>query len=824
MAEEIKIVVGADTSKLQSELKKAESELKSFQDQLNNTGDSKKIDELNKKIAETKTIITNLKSSITPIEITANSTQVLTEINKAEGQLQNLKPVEVPVTADTTQIIPAINQVEGQLQSIPPIAVPVTADPTQLVAGVAQAEALVKDIPPVTVPVNVDIRKLSAELVLAENDLRAFTTELKNATNTQDVIKLQNSIGLLKTKIGDLKGALGAADSGLKKVAGQTNSAAYAVTNLSRIVSDSAYGFIGIANNITPFIDSLAAAKKEAQATGTSLGKNLISSLSGAGGLSLAFAAVTTAITFAQIGFSAWSRSSKEAKDSADEFKSNLENLKTELKYVTDNLDNFIKIAENASQINDINIKARFKDETTQGVLTRQSKFITISEELIKATESRQKAWENYTTIVRGAFKSDEDYANAQKAALDVYNDTIKKENELIDARQRQAAANRLATEEDKRATSAKLANIETLDEALAKFEKSLKATQSVGISLGTPQFEINKDKIKEFEGILKKIIEKFNVSTKNKVYVDLEARLNAIKDAQFTAVLMEQARRWRNSTEDIPIPVDILIIPQRSKAEIDLEKFYRDGLIRDLQRLSKKFNFELPLGTLGLNTEGLKKQLDEITTAANDVPDAFRKNVEENLRKSGADVNKAWEKYAAGINDAATGFLTDAASNIAIKFGEALGAALTGGNFGDVFAGVFELLAGGVQSLGEQLIKIGFLALIAQQAIAQLLANPFAAIGVGIALVALGSALKNLTSKSAFATGTRYAPGGMALVGERGPEMINLPRGSQVIPAAQTSQMMGGIGGQVEVFGMLRGQDIYFSNKKYGQTYGRTT
>ena len=32
------------------------------------------------------------------------------------------------------------------------------------------------------------------------------------------------------------------------------------------------------------------------------------------------------------------------------------------------------------------------------------------------------------------------------------------------------------------------------------------------------------------------------------------------------------------------------------------------------------------------------------------------------------------------------------------------------------------------------------------------------------------------------FANGTNYAPGGAAIVGERGPELINLPRGSQVI------------------------------------------
>ena len=38
------------------------------------------------------------------------------------------------------------------------------------------------------------------------------------------------------------------------------------------------------------------------------------------------------------------------------------------------------------------------------------------------------------------------------------------------------------------------------------------------------------------------------------------------------------------------------------------------------------------------------------------------------------------------------------------------------------------------------------------------------------------------------FANGTNYAPGGMAWVGERGPELVNLPRGSQVIPNNELS------------------------------------
>ena len=35
----------------------------------------------------------------------------------------------------------------------------------------------------------------------------------------------------------------------------------------------------------------------------------------------------------------------------------------------------------------------------------------------------------------------------------------------------------------------------------------------------------------------------------------------------------------------------------------------------------------------------------------------------------------------------------------------------------------------------------------------------------------------------SLFAGGTNFAPGGLSIVGEEGPELLNIPRGSQVIP-----------------------------------------
>lgn len=46
------------------------------------------------------------------------------------------------------------------------------------------------------------------------------------------------------------------------------------------------------------------------------------------------------------------------------------------------------------------------------------------------------------------------------------------------------------------------------------------------------------------------------------------------------------------------------------------------------------------------------------------------------------------------------------------------------------------------------------------------------------------------------FASGTNSAPGGLSIVGEKGPELVNLPRGAQVFNAGQTQGMLSGAGG----------------------------
>jgi hypothetical protein len=53
------------------------------------------------------------------------------------------------------------------------------------------------------------------------------------------------------------------------------------------------------------------------------------------------------------------------------------------------------------------------------------------------------------------------------------------------------------------------------------------------------------------------------------------------------------------------------------------------------------------------------------------------------------------------------------------------------------------------------------------------------------------------LGSLFGFANGTNFAPGGLSMVGERGPELVNLPRGSQVIDAQRTKGMLDRAGRQ---------------------------
>ncbi|ABA04732.1 hypothetical protein Nwi_1471 [Nitrobacter winogradskyi Nb-255] len=103
--------------------------------------------------------------------------------------------------------------------------------------------------------------------------------------------------------------------------------------------------------------------------------------------------------------------------------------------------------------------------------------------------------------------------------------------------------------------------------------------------------------------------------------------------------------------------------------------------------------------------------------------------------------------------------------------------------DFGEIVTGtktVEEAFKSMAQSILAELAKIAV-----KQAVLGPLANLMGGGGSG------GGILSALIPK--FANGTDNAPGGLAIVGEKGPELVNLPRGSQVIPNHQIGSVGGG-------------------------------
>jgi hypothetical protein len=117
-------------------------------------------------------------------------------------------------------------------------------------------------------------------------------------------------------------------------------------------------------------------------------------------------------------------------------------------------------------------------------------------------------------------------------------------------------------------------------------------------------------------------------------------------------------------------------------------------------------------------------------------------------------------EKYARSIQDLKTEVQGDAVGAFQDLTSGLIDAAMHAKNLGDVAKNVFLNL---IQQILTQTLQ--------KEALP--------------GLEAAGSALLHFIP--GFASGTNSAPGGLALVGEKGPELVNLPRGASVAPTFQT-------------------------------------
>lgn len=169
-----------------------------------------------------------------------------------------------------------------------------------------------------------------------------------------------------------------------------------------------------------------------------------------------------------------------------------------------------------------------------------------------------------------------------------------------------------------------------------------------------------------------------------------------------------------------------------------------------------------------------------------------------------------AKDKLAA-FNESAGAIARDTAANIFTSIGESLG---SGEN---LFTGFLNALGNGLKALGAYMISMSAIIKGIKVAIKSL--NPALLLVGGVALVAIGTALSNAKIPG-FAEGVTNFGGGLAMVGERGPELVRLPKGSDVIPNNQLGSI--GNGGAFIASCVLRGSDMLVLINRAQQTRGR--
>jgi hypothetical protein len=151
----------------------------------------------------------------------------------------------------------------------------------------------------------------------------------------------------------------------------------------------------------------------------------------------------------------------------------------------------------------------------------------------------------------------------------------------------------------------------------------------------------------------------------------------------------------------------------------------------------------------LGLYNRNRQKQRDALVAGQ-----------QSELGKQDFDAAGPIEKYARSVQDLNTAVQNDAVGAFQDLTSGLIDAALHAKNLGDVAKNVFLNL---IQQILTQTLQ--------KEALP--------------GLEAAGSALLHFIP--GFAGGTNSAPGGLALVGEKGPELVNLPRGASVAPTFKT-------------------------------------
>jgi hypothetical protein len=209
------------------------------------------------------------------------------------------------------------------------------------------------------------------------------------ADNQQAVKNIQETV-TATTKLG----------TAFKTLPSTSNQATTALSNLSRVAQDAPYGFIGIANNLNPLLESFQRLSKEAGGTGGAL-KAMAGSLMGPAGIGLALGAVSSIIVAFGPKIADFITGTTEASKAEDKFSTSLKDARAEASETGIRLQAYLAISQNA------NVSEERRAEAFKAVVTELGKVNSAYASTITNVDQARKAVDLYTqSLVNQALTS----------------------------------------------------------------------------------------------------------------------------------------------------------------------------------------------------------------------------------------------------------------------------------------------------------------------------------------------------------------------------------------------------------------------------------
>jgi len=175
-----------------------------------------------------------------------------------------------------------------------------------------------------------------------------------------------------------------------KTLPSTSNSATYALSNLSRVAQDAPYGFIGIANNLNPLLESFQKLSKEAGGSGAAL-KAMAGGLMGPAGIGLALGAVSSIIVAFGPKIADFISGTTEASKAENKFAQSLRDARAEASETGIRLQAYLTISQNA------NVSEERRAEAFKSVVTELSKVNKAYASTITTVDQARGAVELYT-------------------------------------------------------------------------------------------------------------------------------------------------------------------------------------------------------------------------------------------------------------------------------------------------------------------------------------------------------------------------------------------------------------------------------------------